>query len=145
MLTSAIGYSGLTAESRYVVWASSSARALRFIFTPRRPPMGRVRRAKERLPCTVCGAPGYDPCISRSTGKPMSGFHCPRRTQGRHDVLNEQVRKLDGIDDNFWAWVWMKLGLKEGDYPLKMLPSDWDALYAECPEVDPRNQYHGTF
>lgn len=75
----------------------------------------------------------------------MKGFHCVRRVTGRHDHLNDTLRKLDGMDEEFWMWVHRTFGLSEYDYPTKLHPREWTEFYQKFPELDPRNQYHGSF
>jgi hypothetical protein len=107
--------------------------------------LGKVRRAIDRLPCSLCGAKGYDPCLSRTTGKAMKGNHGPRARAGRHDAINEAMRKLDGMDEQFWQWAWIYMGLRQGDYPGEVTLASWNELYAAHPEIDPTDQYHGSW
>lgn len=107
--------------------------------------MGKQRRATERLPCAMCGAAGYSPCISRTTGREMKGNHGPRASAGRHDHLNATLRKIDGMDEQFWMWVHRFFGLSQHDYPVKLHPREWTELYQQYPELNPADQYHGEW
>lgn len=109
--------------------------------------MGEKRRAVIRLACETCGQSGYDPCLNRISGKTMKNFHRSRRREGSHEVLNKQVAKLDGAGDleEFMMFCYTLLGLKEHNYPVKIEPSAWQALYDAHPGIDPKDQYHGSF
>jgi hypothetical protein len=77
----------------------------------------------------------------------MKHFHSSRRVQGRNDVLNAQVAKIDGVGEleEFLMFGWTILGLPEHKYPVPIKPAEWQALYDAHPGIDPKDQYHGIF
>jgi hypothetical protein len=103
--------------------------------------MGQVRRAIHRLACGECLAPAYDPCVAKRGGRPMKGYHCSRRLEGKYAHLNQFVRKLEGDDDDegLWRFVWEAIGLPANKYPGSK--PYWHFM----PELDPANGYHGDF
>jgi hypothetical protein len=109
--------------------------------------MGRARDKAKSLPCGMCGASGYDPCIHRTTGKPLKSFHHVRRTEGRNDVLNRQVAQIEKQEDaeRFFMFAWIVFGLKQNQYPTYIPLEEWQELYKEHPDYDPGNQYRGEW
>ena len=79
--------------------------------------MGRVRQQAVLLECGECEAKTDMPCVHKTTGLPIAGFHKARVWGPRENVLNAQVREADGgeSDEEFFAWAARWLGIDATD------------------------------
>lgn len=93
----------------------------------------------------MCGQAGYEPCLSRITGRPIKSNHMPRVRAGKQDHMAATLPREAVFGEDFWLWVHRFFGLPESRYERKVEPGEWAALYQEHPELHPADQYHGEF
>lgn len=76
----------------------------------------------------------------------MKSSHGPRARAGKHVILNADVRKMEGGDDDdetLWMFCWLTFGLQQRAYPTYVPMEKWDELHQKFPELS--NGYFGEW
>ena len=74
------------------------------------------------------------------TGLPLKNFHKSRCWEANEDVVNAQVKQIEKQSaEEWWRFCWEALGLPANKYPGDK------PIHFMYPDLDPDNQYHGSF
>jgi hypothetical protein len=106
--------------------------------------VGKVKQLAVLQPCGVCGAGREQPCVHKSTGKPIEGLHRGRCFGPAENLLNREVARIEGgTADEFFRFCWLTFRLPPEKYPGGGWAKDWEAFYEANPEM--ADGYYGEW